>query len=100
MSSRLYCCRLVVIIRYLIARVPDVYTLATSAISCGLHVPKYPSKGLSQILHGVLAVLTRDLRLATLSMERHSRWQRRWFIGTSADGRRAAHRARLRSYEN
>lgn len=89
--SSCYCCR-PIIISYLIARVSDVYTLATSAISCGLHVAKYTGKSLSQILHCVFGVFTRSLRLTTLSMKRHSR-RKWWFFSTSADGRRAAYRA-------
>lgn len=88
-----------IIISYLVARVPDVYALATSAVSCALHVAKDARERLSQILHGILAVLALGLRLAALSMERHP--GRRWFyFGAAADGRRAAHGARLRSCEN
>lgn len=87
--SSCFWCRLIV--RYLTARALDVHALAASALSYGLHVAKNPSEGLSQILHRVLGVLARDLRLAALPVERQP--GRRRFFSASADGRRAAHRA-------
>jgi len=82
----------------LTARVTDVYTLATPAVSCALHVAEDAREGLSQILHRVLAVLALGLRLAALPMERHP--GRRWLFGAAADGRCTAHGARLGSCGN